>query len=569
MLFTSVAGHLMELDFVEPYNKWGICPDIELFEKETVKTVPEVVCICFICVSQSYYTLFCNQSFPISFQIDKENMAKNLEEEARNCDTLICWLDCDREGENICFEVMSVCRRTNPNIKVQRAKFSSLEAGHIRHAVHNLTVPNENDNDAVDARQEIDLRIGAAFTRFQTRRLQRKFPQVLADTVCSYGPCQFPTLGFVVAQWRRRKAFIPEKFWSIDVTVSVKPQPSFASDEKQQIEGVEKIKKLRSFTKSTKGESQNTKETALFKWSRGKVFDQTIVTILAGIVVENSTAVVTAVENKFREKLRPKPLETVELQKRASRFLKLSSKDTMTLAEHLYQRGFISYPRTETDQFPEGADLKALIRGQQQSSAWGAYAKSLLEDQGFRPPIKGTKNDQAHPPIHPIRFTDTDFEVYNLLSLSNTTNFSSKEKELYEFIVRHFLACCSENAKGSETKVTIDIAQEQFTTTGLVVLQRNYLDVYCYDRWTGKFIPEFLPNQTFVPDSILIADGITTAPELLNEAQLISLMDKHGIGTDATMAQHIATIQDRVLFVFYFIYNHQRVFTFESCVILT
>jgi DNA topoisomerase III len=61
---------------------------------------------------------------------------------------------------------------------------------------------------SVDARQEIDLRLGAAFTRFQTMRLQAKF-EALKDSVLSYGPCQFPTLGFVVERFLKIKNFIP------------------------------------------------------------------------------------------------------------------------------------------------------------------------------------------------------------------------------------------------------------------------------------------------------------------------------------------------------------------------
>jgi DNA topoisomerase-3 len=57
-------------------------------------------------------------------------------------------------------------------------------------------------SDAVDARSEIDLRIGAAFTRFQTKRIQDKFGKVSSQVV-SYGPCQFPTLGFVVERHQK------------------------------------------------------------------------------------------------------------------------------------------------------------------------------------------------------------------------------------------------------------------------------------------------------------------------------------------------------------------------------
>lgn len=57
--------------------------------------------------------------------------------------------------------------------------------------------------------------LGAAFTRYQTMRLQKVFPEVLAKSLISYGSCQFPTLGFVVERYKDIQNFIPEKFWKI------------------------------------------------------------------------------------------------------------------------------------------------------------------------------------------------------------------------------------------------------------------------------------------------------------------------------------------------------------------
>ena len=81
------------------------------------------------------------------------------------------------------------------------------------HHLSTLEQPNQHFNAAVLARQEIDLRLGAAFTRFQTLRLQKKFE--LGPNVISYGPCQFPTLGFVVERYIQIQKFVPESYWSI------------------------------------------------------------------------------------------------------------------------------------------------------------------------------------------------------------------------------------------------------------------------------------------------------------------------------------------------------------------
>ena len=112
-------------------------------------------------------------------------------------------------------------------------------------------------------------------------------------------------------------------------------------------------------------------------------------------------------------------------------------------------------------------------------------------------------------------------------------------------MTRHFLACVSADALGKETTVRIDIAGEEFVGQGLTVIQKNYLEVYVYERWSDKEIIDYEGIQEFEPTSIEVVEGHTEPPKLLTEADLISLMDKHGIGTDATHAEHIETVKNR------------------------
>lgn len=78
------------------------------------------------------------------------------------------------------------------------------------------------------------------------------------------------------------------------------------------------------------------------------------------------------------------------------------------------------------------------------------------------------------------------------------------------------------------------------------ILERNYLEVYIYDKWADKELPAFDEGQTFRPTRIEKTESSTSPPNLLTEADLISLMEKHGIGTDATHAEHIETIKQRL-----------------------
>ena len=98
----------------------------------------------------------------------------NLENLSKKCDVLILWLDCDREGEAIAYEVIDICRKANPKIEIKRAIFSVVEASEIKHAIENLEEPNKNLALAVDLRIELDLRIGSSYTVFQTVNLQER-----------------------------------------------------------------------------------------------------------------------------------------------------------------------------------------------------------------------------------------------------------------------------------------------------------------------------------------------------------------------------------------------------------
>lgn len=103
-----------------------------------------------------------------------KNLLYNIENLSKKCGLLILWLDCDREGENIAYEIIQISQKANPNIIIKRAQFSVLENTEIKNAIENLQEPNQNLALAVDLRQELDLRIGSSLTVFQTNSLQEK-----------------------------------------------------------------------------------------------------------------------------------------------------------------------------------------------------------------------------------------------------------------------------------------------------------------------------------------------------------------------------------------------------------
>ncbi|GFN17765.1 DNA topoisomerase [Aspergillus tubingensis] len=464
---TSVIGHLTGLDFERQYRTWLSCPPSALFEAPVHESVAD----------------------------DKVAIAKNIQEQARRCKALFIWTDCDREGEHIGTEIRKQAKEGNARIVIKRARFSNTEKAHVLHAARSLIELDDLQANAVAARIELDLRIGAAFTRLQTLQL-KPLSAALQDTIISYGSCQFPTLGFVVDRYLRVKNFKPETFWGI------------------------KVMHTRDDIKVN------------FLWKRVHLFDRAAVTVMLERCLMAKKAKVTKVTQKPTSKWRPLPLTTVDLQMMGSRYLRMDSQTIMKVAEALYTKGFISYPRTETDQFDKGIDLKKLVEKQLPDGNWGQYARHLL-DGAFKTPRSGRHNDQAHPPIHPVCWVAP-------------TALTADEKKVYEFVVRRFLACCSEDAKGQSTEVEIQYGDEFFHAKGLLVLERNYLDVYVYDKWeSSQQLPNFQMGEMFEPTEAKIFDGKTTPPNYLTEPELIGLMDANGIGTDATMAEHIAKIKER------------------------
>ena len=147
---TSVAGHVYGYNFDKAHQSWSVDPrDLFSCNIEKVEATP------------------------------KNKIPQHLKNEAKGCDTLVLWLDCDREGENICFEVMdNTVDFMNKNCLIYRAQFSSITKKDVIKAFNSLVNPDARLAEAVDCRQEIDLRVGVAFTRLQTSFLHSKFPKM-------------------------------------------------------------------------------------------------------------------------------------------------------------------------------------------------------------------------------------------------------------------------------------------------------------------------------------------------------------------------------------------------------
>ncbi|XP_013107486.1 DNA topoisomerase 3-beta [Stomoxys calcitrans] len=464
---TSVCGHVMSLDFVGKYNSWDRVDPVELFGCPTEKKEANA----------------------------KQHMPSFLAQEAKGCDYLVLWLDCDKEGENICYEVMECVSRSINNVYSKsvtyRAHFSAITEKDIKGAMNSLGYPNENEAKSVDARQELDLRIGCAFTRFQTKFFQGRYGD-LDSSLISYGPCQTPTLGFCVKRHDDIQTFKPESFWYLQLTAG---QPEFP-----------------------------------FEWNRGRVFKKDIGTMLLNLVKAQKEGIIESVSSKEQAKVRPQALNTVELMRICSSGLGIGPFQAMQIAERLYTQGYISYPRTETNQYPSNFDLNAVLHILKPSSEFGNEAQEILSD--FNPPRKG-KDAGDHPPITPMK-------------LASRNDFERDTWRVYDFICRHFLGTISKDLKYRTTTVKLKVATETFTCTANVLLDPGFTKVMTWQAFgRDEAIPQFKQDDRVAINDVRMCESQTSPPDYLTEAELITLMEQHGIGTDASIPVHINNICQR------------------------
>lgn len=455
----------------------------------------------------------------IARKLESTNVKHTLEREARGIDALILWLDCDLEGENICFEVMSiVCPYMNhqtpdlTNLKnrgipknVFRVRFSSLVPSDIRKAFKNsLRLPNLCESEAVDARQEMDLKIGVAFTRFLTLYCRNMYG-FAPNQLISYGPCQMPTLWFCVNQLVAHENAQPEKYHLIDIVVE---------------EGLTSVKAT---------------------WNGGRIFDEVCSRNMKTLLSEKLSEVVVIRSNETEKQVSPPSgLNTVELLKKASSVYGIGPHRALQAAEHLYLRGLITYPRTESTKIPKATDIRELLGCLAKGSYNRSVASDLLIQGRLNVPDRG-KDVGDHPPILPCPTS------------SPPNDLSGETEKVYMLVVNSFLAAVSPNAVFVSRVLILEsripgLEGHTFTAAATRLLKPGFMAVT--GSHTNSMAASALPTQWAVGKIVKLTSVVTKAemtskPPLLTESALLSLMESNGVGTDASMATHIKNIIDR------------------------
>ncbi len=314
----GLKGHIVEVDFPPEYNDWKKTPLRALLRAKFV------------------------------WRIREKSIAKLLVELAKEVDRVTIATDYDREGELIGVEALKIIQKVNPNVKVDRVRFSAITPQDIKQAFANPVDIDYNLAKAAEVRQKVDLIWGAVLTRLLSLSAGK-----LGRDFLSVGRVQSPTLRLIVEREKQIQEFKSKKFWEIYIKVK----------------GIE-AKLDKRF--ENKEEAQN---------------------ILSQI---GSYAKVIKFEKKKIEENKPIPFNTTEFLKEASRFM--DPDKAMRIAEELYMSGYISYPRTDNTVYPSTLNLRRLVE-MFLDSEFSREAKLVLS--GSMTPSKGRKETKDHPPIHP------------------------------------------------------------------------------------------------------------------------------------------------------------------------
>ncbi|GMT13872.1 hypothetical protein PFISCL1PPCAC_5169, partial [Pristionchus fissidentatus] len=470
---TSTCGHVMGVDFPAEFNNWHKTPPVSLYDApiDKVECTPEM------------------------------KMNRYLASEAKGVDYLVLWLDCDKEGENICFEVIDAVQgsmRKPRNVDfmslVYRAHFSAITEFDIKAAMRNLGRPDMNVSLSVEARRELDLRVGCSFTRFQSMFFKGKYAELDGATV-SYGPCQTPTLAFCVNRHDEIVNFRPDPYWIIQTTFEARDG---------------------SFVKGD--------------WARGRVSDPVEAQMYLNRIQQVGGATVTDINTKRSERNPPHALNTVKLMRAASTQLGLAPATTMHVAESLYTQGYISYPRTETSCYPPNFDLRGTLSRQCNDQRWGNVASRVMQEGINRP--RGGFDKGDHPPITPMR--------------SDPGALHGDNARVYEYVVRHFIATLMKNCVYEVTTAKLRCGEEEFSFQGKQLIDPGFTVILnASGAEKDVWMPRVERGDQMRLRSADVIDRPTTPPCYLTESELISMMEHHGIGTDASIPVHINTICQR------------------------
>lgn len=427
----------------------------------------------------------------------KSKVVKELKTQAKKAARIILATDEDREGEAIAWHLAMALGIEQP----ERIVFHEITETAIQEALKNPRGLDMHLIDAQQARRVLDRLVGYKLSPFLWKKVMRGL---------SAGRVQSVALRLIVERERERAAFEKQEYWTISATFQTAQEEEFSA-ELFSISG----KALEKFDIKTEKEAN-----AIAK------------------KLEKQAWHIARVEKKRLERSPLAPFTTSTLQQEASRRLRFSAKQTMMVAQQLYEGielaegsvGLITYMRTDSTNL--SAESQEAARRFLVETHGENYA--LATPRIFKKKSKGAQ--EAHEAIRPTDVTKTPDMVKPYLD--------AKQARLYELIWRRFVASQMPNAAFDMT--TIDVSGEDglFRANGQIVAFDGFLKIWP-SKSEEKTLPDVRDKESVTLAELLPEQHFTEPPARYSEASLVKILEKYGIGRPSTYAPTMSTIVER------------------------
>jgi DNA topoisomerase-1 len=451
---------------------------------------------------------------------ERKDRVKKLKEMLAGVDELYLATDEDREGESIAWHLTEVLK---PKIPVHRMVFHEITKPAIEAA---FASPRELDQrlvDAQEARRILDRLYGYEVSPVLWRKIQQGL---------SAGRVQSVAVRIVVERERERMAFVAAGYWSIEGIFAPAEDLERTFDATLFQVDEERVASGKDFNSSGQA-----KEGVL-------TLDQEQATTLAESLLNRDFAVETVEQKPYKRSPYP-PFRTSTLQQEAARKLRFSSARTMSVAQRLYENGYITYMRTDSTALAESAVASA------RSQIAKLYGDEYLSPKPrvYASQVKGAQ--EAHEAIRPAG------EVFRTPEQVGA-EVGPDEARLYDLIWKRTVASQMADAIGFTVSAklaatTAEGVKAVFSTSGRTITFPGFLRAYVQgaddpesdldDR--EEILPPLVEGEALAAQRLEPTGHETRPPARYTEASLIQRLEELGVGRPSTYASIMSTIQDR------------------------
>lgn len=447
---------------------------------------------------------------------DKKNILSDLKSAAKSSDSIILATDPDREGEAIAAHIkeLLIAEGKQKDDKFKRIVFHEITEDAIKDA---LTTPRNVDVNLVDsqtARRVLDRLVGYQVSPILWKKVRRGL---------SAGRVQSVALRFIVEREREIQKFAKNDFYTI-TAILLKDKKNPAEFELLEING-ERLERKETFALYD-GDYTITKTS---------LEDQKEADKLVADLKTKTLTVADVVQKQTRRSPYP-PFTTSTLQQEASRRFGFSGKRTMSLAQKLYEEGYITYHRTDSVTLSFAAITG--IRKYLESN----YGEKYLPESPRAYVTKQKLAQEAHEGIRPTKIAVTDAEV--------AADLGRDYAKLYEVIWKRALASQMADALIESTTVMVDAAggssadTYRLKTNGSVLLFDGFLKLNP-QALQDVVLPQYAAGEKLDLKECQANRRETMPPPRYNDASLIATLEEKGIGRPSTYAAIISTLVDR------------------------